>query len=467
MIKINNLKIAYIGGGSKNWAKVFMNDLALDGEIEGKIALYDIDEKAALRNKKIGDLINLNKECKSKWKYEVCNTIESALDKADFVIISILPGTFEEMRVDVHLPQNYQIFQTVGDTVGPGGVMRAMRTVPLYENFAKKIKEICPKAWVINYTNPMNICVKTLYDVFPEIKAFGCCHEVFHAQEFLTLVVKEKLNLLERPKREEIIIDVSGINHFTWITKASYKEYDDILPWINDFYNNHFEEGIYEGKDPLAFKYNTFAYGNKVKMDLYKRYNVLGAAGDRHLVEFMNNKWYLKDLDTISNWKISITTVDSRIKDCQNKIEQAELESIGKKEIVLQHSDEEGVAIIKALLGLKDLKTNVNYVNNGQVSGLRNKSIVESNCIFSKDKITPINASPLYTDVLNLVSRNLLNIDNTYEGIKERNLKKIFASFVNESLCSNLTIEEARKMFNEMLNGTKKYLLPYYNELSI
>lgn len=133
------IKIAYIGGGSKEWARVFMTDLALATDLSGEIALYDIDREAAIRNKKIGDRINMHPNTLSKWDYLVTDTIEAALTGADFVAISILPGFIETMNVDVHAPEKYGIFQSVGDTVGPGGVIRSMRTVPLFEFFAKKI----------------------------------------------------------------------------------------------------------------------------------------------------------------------------------------------------------------------------------------------------------------------------------------------------------------------------------------
>ena len=133
---MRSIKLAYIGGGSKAWARVFMNDLALTEGLTGEIALYDIDRAAALRNQRIGERINEHPEAKATWRYTVAETLEEALTGADFVAISILPGTFDEMAADVHRPEKYGIYQSVGDTVGPGGVMRALRTVPLFEGFA-------------------------------------------------------------------------------------------------------------------------------------------------------------------------------------------------------------------------------------------------------------------------------------------------------------------------------------------
>lgn len=112
------IKLAYIGGGSKAWARVFMNDLALSEGISGEIALYDIDMEAARRNQKIGARINENSVTVSKWDYVVYDTLEAALTGADFVACSILPGTFDEMHSDVHAPEKFGIYQS--DEGNPG-----------------------------------------------------------------------------------------------------------------------------------------------------------------------------------------------------------------------------------------------------------------------------------------------------------------------------------------------------------
>ena len=174
-----NLTIAYIGGGSRGWAWGFMTDLATDPDLCGTVRLYDIDREAAERNRIIGGKISADPGAVSRWHYEVSPTLEEALIDADFVVISILPATFREMTSDVHLPEREGIWQPVGDTVGAGGFMRAMHTVPMFVTIAEAICDTAPDAWVINYTNPMSLCVRTLYHVFPQIKAFGCCHEVF------------------------------------------------------------------------------------------------------------------------------------------------------------------------------------------------------------------------------------------------------------------------------------------------
>ena len=148
MSDIKNLQIAYIGGGSRGWAWGFMTDLATDPEISGTIRLYDIDKEAAERNRVIGQKISAHPKAVSRWSYEVSNTLREALTGADFVVISILPGTFREMQSDVHLPERVGVWQPVGDTVGAGGFMRALRTIPMYVVIAEAIRDFAPDAWV-------------------------------------------------------------------------------------------------------------------------------------------------------------------------------------------------------------------------------------------------------------------------------------------------------------------------------
>ena len=457
-----NIKIAYIGGGSKLWARVFMSDLAVAEDLSGEIALYDIDIEAAQRNARIGERINKNLATKSVFEYKVYENLDDALHNATFVVISILPGTFKEMRSDVHAPEKYGIYQSVGDTVGPGGILRAMRTVPIYEEFARKIQAICPEAWVLNFTNPMSICTKVLYDIFPGIKAFGCCHEVFHAQEFLSCVLKETRGI--DIHRSEIYTDACGVNHFTWITEATYQNID-LLSLLPEFIDKFYEEGYFEraGKSRFAFREDPFAYGNKVKLDLFTKYGALGAAGDRHLAEFMPGKWYLKDPETVKEWQFGLTTVDFREKQQAERIAETIEMAEGKREFPVVKSTEEAVDLMKALLGFGTIVSNVNLPNIGQMPQMPLGSIVETNCIFSNDQVKPVVSRELPIAVANLVYRNCVNIDTTYEGIKERDLNKLYVAFANQPLCNHLTMQESKELFKEMCYNTREYLDSYYD----
>ena len=292
--KMSDVQIAYIGGGSRGWAWTFMTDLALEPDMSGTIRLYDIDKKAAEANKIIGNQVTAREDAVGKWEYEAYDSIQTALEGADFVVLSILPGTFDEMAVDVHMPERLGIYQSVGDTAGPGGIMRALRTIPMYVEIAEAIRDHAPNAWVINYTNPMSLCVKTLYHVFPQIKAFGCCHEVFGTQKVLKEIVEQKFGV-EEIDRSEIQVNVLGINHFTWFDYASYKGID-LFPVYKEYIDAHYEEGHHE-RDKHWMN-SSFECAHRVKFDLFRRYGMIAAAGDRHLAEFMPGNEYLNDPET-------------------------------------------------------------------------------------------------------------------------------------------------------------------------
>ncbi len=459
--KAQNLNVAYIGGGSRGWAWGFMMDLAMDESLCGTVRLYDIDHDAARRNEIIGNKISAHPDAKSKWNYTVSGSLQEVLTGADFVVISILPGTFEEMRSDVHLPERLGVYQPVGDTVGPGGFMRAMRTIPMFVEIGEAIRDYAPDAWVINYTNPMTLSIRTLYEVFPGIKAFGCCHEVFHAQDLLCRVLKETRGI--EAIRKEIYTDASGINHFTWITEAKHGS-TDILALLPEFMEKFYEEGYYEQPGRrFAFQEDPFAYGNKLKLDLFRRYGALGAAGDRHLAEFCPGTWYLKNPQTVKDWQFNLTTVDFREAQQAEKVAETIEMAEGRKPFPVTQSTEEAADLMKALMGFTTIVSNVNLPNMGQMSQLPLGSIVETNCVFSNDQVRPVVSRPLPTGAAALVQQNCLNIDTTYEGIKERNLNKLFQAFRNQPLCGCLTEEDAKALFKEMCLNTRAYLDPFFD----
>jgi galacturan 1,4-alpha-galacturonidase len=451
--KVEDLNIAYIGGGSRNWAWSLMSDLALEGQLSGVVRLYDIDYEAACENRDFGNKISLKAEAVGKWKYEVAECIEEALTGADFVVISILPGTFEEMRSDVHLPEKYGIYQSVGDTVGPAGLVRALRTIPMYVEFAEKIRQYAPNAWVINYTNPMTLCTRTLYAVFPGIKAFGCCHGVFEGQEVLVQALKE-MRGIDAGGRNEIKTNVLGINHFTWIDQASYKNLD-LFPVFSEFAEKYAEEGYQEkGKD--SWEKNVGGSANRVTFDLFRRYGIMAFSADRHLAEFVP-PWYLKDLETVRSWKFNLTPVDFRIESSRKQNERRKRILAGDEEFILRHTGEEGVHQIKSLLGLDDFVTNVNIPNKGQFEGIPLGSVVETNAYFSRDSVRPVFAGKLPEDVQNLVVRHVYNQETILKAALAKDKELAFRAFLNDPLVT-LSIRDARELFEQMLKNTRQYL---------
>ncbi|MBQ9510750.1 MAG: alpha-glucosidase/alpha-galactosidase [Clostridia bacterium] len=454
--KVKDIKIAYIGGGSRGWAWGLMSDLVSAEDISGTVNLYDIDLAAAKNNAVIGEKFNSAEGAKSHWTYRVLETLDGALEGADFVIISILPGTFEEMKSDVHTPEKYGIYQSVGDTTGPGGIIRALRTIPMFEVIAEGIKNVCPDAWVINYTNPMTLCVKTLYRVFPQIKAFGCCHEVFGTQNLLAEAYAS-ITGEEKPSRQEININVVGINHFTWITSAYYKN-TDLFPIYREFAEKY-KDGYTVGWDEKKFN-NVFAYTQKVKFDLFSRFGYIAAAGDRHLAEFCPGKWYLSSPESVREWGFWLTPVSWRVDDLKNRLAKSAGYIDGTITPTIKNTGEDGVKQMRALLGLGNLKTNVNIPNYGQIPNLPLGAVVETNAFFSSGTVSPIFSYDVPKEIYPLVSRIVSEQEIISDAGAKRDLEAAFLAFICDPLVTT-SIADSRKLFYEMIGNTKKYLGEY------
>lgn len=463
--KVEGVKLAYIGGGSRGWAREFMSDLAAEEAISGTVYLYDIDYSAAKDNEKIGQMYSALDDAKSRWQYKAVKTLEEALKDADFVVISILPGTFDEMQSDVHTPEKYGIYQTVGDTTGPGGIVRALRSVPMFKVIAEGVRDYCPNAWVINYTNPMAICVDALYRYFPEIKAFGCCHEVFATQYLMGWAYNEKYGKIL--SRDEVKVNVVGINHFTWLTSAKYGE-QDLYPMYTEFVDKYYEKGFEcQDKNWLNAKFSG-GKGQRVKFDLFKRYGVIAAAGDRHLVEFCPRDWYLhdpyhvpdSDCVRLEDWKVVLTSVKYRKEDLLDRIKKTKKILAGEEKVKIEYTGEEGVQQMKAILGLAPITTNMNMPNRGQIPNLPNGIVVETNAVFDKDSVVPVNAGSIPKGIDNLVQRVAYNQSLTVDAAVTGDYELAFKAFINDPLV-NLSVADARKLFDEMLENTKAYLPDY------
>ncbi|MBQ9756028.1 MAG: alpha-glucosidase/alpha-galactosidase [Clostridia bacterium] len=453
---VKNLKIAYIGGGSRGWARTLMTDLAKEPDIAGTVSMYDIDFEAAADNAKVGNRVTAREDVVGKWNYVAVKTIGEALTGADFVVLSIQPGTFDEMEVDVHLPEKYGIYQSVGDTVGPGGVVRSLRTIPIYAQFALDIKKYCPDAWVINFTNPMTVCVRTLYKVFPEIKAFGCCHEVFGTQKMFAGLLKDKFGM--EINREDVKFNVLGVNHFTWVDEVKYKGVD-LMPLLR--------EAIVENPNGMRhFDQNwanrTFKNSYMVLSDLFKKYGIIPAAGDRHIAEFVPGNWYLKDPATVEKFGFTLTTVDWRRERLAKQNQTTARLASGEEQMVFKNTGEESVRQIKALLGMGEFVTNVNIPNYGQMEGLPLGAVVETNAFFSGDSIRPIYAGKLPNEVEALVTRVVHNQETIVEAGLNGDYELAFKAFQNDANM-NLDPVQARELYDEMLEKTSKYL-PAYDE---
>ncbi|MBR2684543.1 MAG: hypothetical protein IKE59_00610 [Erysipelotrichaceae bacterium] len=308
---------------------------------------------------------------------------------------------------------------------------------------------------VINYTNPMSLCVKTLYETFPKIKAFGCCHEVFNTQEVLASIVSKELNI-PNIKRTDLYTNVIGINHFTWFTSASYKDHD-IFPIYRKYIDEHYEEGYQFTSDNWMNSYFSCAY--RVKFDLFRRYGNIAAAGDRHLAEFMPGDEYLKDPKTVEKWKFSLTPVSYRKDDLKKRVERSGRLYREEEHIDLKSTGEEGVQLIKALCGLGNRVSNVNLPNYGlQIPNLPKEAVVETNALFTYHSVSPLYAGELPEDILKLIQPHVINHDTIYKAEITKNRDLVYEAFRNDpNIHGRLSEDQIHDLADTMIKNTAKY----------
>ncbi len=439
------LKIAYIGGGSRGWARTLMRDLACCVELSGEIRLYDIDFPGAQLNEALGNWLQEQPGVKSRWHYRAVRGIAEALIGADFVFISITPGPLEMMAHEIAVAEKYGLFFPVGDTTGAPGLMRCLRSAIIFAGFARAIAEHAPRAWVINYSNPMTVCTRTLTKVAPELKTFGCCHEVFGTQYILADLAQQYLGLPEMPARNEIHVNVLGINHFTWIDRAEYAGHD-----LLGILREHIQKpGVLRRFDPSEVEEqgNWFADNLQIKFSLFQRFGILAAAGDRHLAEFVPG--FTRSPDELFRWGVIRTPVSYRIENFQLGETFAREMMAGNIPVILDPSDEEAVRQIKALLGQGDLLTNVNLPNRGQIANLPPDVVVETNAYFSRDQVQPLASGALPPGVHALVARHVENQEMIIQAALTRDKDLAFQTIFNDPT-TNLPLDQAWAMFNEI-----------------
>lgn len=454
------VKIGYIGGGSQGWAHTLINDLAHCSDVSGDVALYDVEYEPAAMNAELGNQVMDREAAVGDWTFEAHRDMGSALDGADFVICSIQDPPEETFAHDIDAPKEYGIYQTVADTVGPGGTLRALRAIPQYREIAAMVEQRCPDAWVINYTNPMTVCTRTLYEEYPDIKAIGLCHEVFGTQRLLAEITERYVDEANEVTADEIDVNVKGINHFTWIDSAYWRGHD-VFQYLDAELEARksipgFAPGELEGE-------SYWINNHQIAFDLYNRFGLLGAAGDRHLAEFV--PWYLAidEPQEIERWGIRLTPSSARVSDSDSDSEgPAKMQRYldGDEEFEFHESNEEAVDIIRALLGIEPIKTHVNYPNHGQILGVTDGAVVETNALVTGDSVTPLVAGGLPPEIHSMVMTHVTNQETLIEAGFTGDLDRAFRAFLNEPLV-RLQRDAARELFVDLVEREHEYLDDY------
>jgi alpha-galactosidase len=268
----------------------------------------------------------------------------------------------------------------------------------------------------------------------------------------LARIVGQHLNI-ETPSRDEIQVNVMGVNHFTWVDRAMYQEHD-----VLDILRKHLEQPgtlrKYTQAEVESWN-NWFHSAEQVKFSLFQRFGILAAAGDRHLVEFLPG--FVRSPETLFEWGVIRTPVSWRIERWTNAPQKTRDLINGVTPFVLERSGEEGINMIKALLGLGDLVTNVNMENMGQVSNAHLHAVVETNAHFSRGTIRPLSAGKLPAGIAPLINQHIANQELIIEAALNDDMDLAFQAFFNDPT-NHLPIDVAWELFNRMLEANRKYI---------
>ncbi len=458
---VSEITLAYIGGGSLNWAQVLMADMVHDRSLAGEIRLFDLNLEAAQRNAAIGN--RLSQAHGLSIRYTASETIASALKGVDFVIVSILPGSFDDMAKDIELPEAEGILQSVGDTVGPGGLVRAMRAIPAMAEIAEAIRTYAPKAFVCNLTNPMSVLTGALYAAFPDIRAWGECHEVTKLRHIIAWLANRAEGSIRYGFRD-VQVNVLGINHFTWVDRA-FVGGRDWLPDYLSFAAENREKGWRAVPlDPADEFQRYFEDINRVKFDLASRFGIAAAAGDRHLAEFLPSSWYLS---RSAEWGFGLTPVDWRRRDQAKRREDARAAEAANGVPSLRAVSEEAlVGQIRALTRGETLIVNANMPNTGQMEGLAPGTVVETNVLFSGHGVRPVHAGRLPAAVEALVKPHAERQNAVLKAVLAGDGVTLEGLFLSDPLVTPLGQDRAAKLFRTMVAATAARLPENLRRLS-
>ncbi len=458
-----SVKIAILGGGGRYWAPVVLRDLALCPDLTGEVRLHDLGIEGVRASARTGRALFRHPDSRTTFRIRTTTDLKPALAGADFVVIGISPGPASMFANDLEIPLRHGILHTVGDTTGPAGISRALRAIPIFTAYAEAIAEHCPRAWVVNYANPMTLCTAALYAAFPGIRAFGCCHEVAAAKDRLAKLVAADTGA-KRPPREAIHLDVAGVNHFTFALGARHAG-RDLMPLVDREVQkpDAFGDATDYARDNAA-RGAFWDHRGLVGLDLYRRFGALGAAGDRHLVEFV--PWYLAGGEaSLHRWGVVVTPASFRagtwtpapgVTPAPNPLDPGT--GLPKR---LRPSGEEGVAQICALAGIRDLVTNVNLPNWGQMPQLPAGAVVETNAAFRADRVDP-SVAPALPPALAALVRRVTEVQAlTLQAGRERDFGLALQAVLLDPLCV-FAPDRAETMLREMLTANRA-LLPGWN----
>ena len=399
------MKITFLGAGSTVFAKNVLGDTMMcDPLRDVEIALYDIDATRLQESQFVIEFLNnsINQGRATVRTYLGVENRKAALRGANFVINAIQVGGYRPCTViDFEIPKKYGMRQTIGDTLGIGGIFRALRTIPVMRDFAKDMEEVCPNAWLLNYTNPMAMLTGYMQR-HTGVKTIGLCHSV----QVCTSELLKKLGMEDYlGKTTE---KIAGINHMAWLLELKDKQGNDLYPEIRR-----------RAKEKNA----TEKHDDMVRFDYIDKLGYYCTESSEHNAEY--NPFFIKQGrdDLIEKFNIPLDEYPRRCVNQEKRWAERKDQILQEQKLEHERSREYASRIMEAMVTNMPYSIGGNVINNGLISNLPNEACVEVPCMVDAAGIHPtyIGALPLQLAAMNAsnVYTQLLTIEAAHTGCKE------------------------------------------------
>ncbi len=438
------IKIVFMGAGSTVFARNVLGDCMCTPALqESELALYDIDAKRLAESQIILDAINknINNGRAVISTYLGIENRKAALKDADFVVNAIQVGGYDPCTItDFEIPKKYGLRQTIADTLGIGGIMRALRTIPVMEGFARDMEEVCPKTLFLNYTNPMAMLTGYIQR-YSTIQTVGLCHSVQVCSEGLL----KKLGMEDKLEgRKELI---AGINHMGWLLELKDRDGNDLYPEI---------------KKRAAKKNAEEKHDDMVRFDYIRNFGYYCTESSEHNAEY--NPLYIKSRypEMIDKFNIPLDEYPRR---CINQIADWESEKeriLDNGNITHTRSHEYASYIMEAVVTGKPYKIGGNVLNKGLIENLPADACVEVPCLVDNRGINPCHVGRL---PVQCAAMNMTNINTqllTIEAAVTKDRSYIYqAAMLDPHTAAELNPEDIRNMCDELIEAHGDYMKDY------
>ncbi len=429
------VKITFMGAGSTVFAKNVLGDsMCTEALRDSEICLYDIDGNRLKESQIMLEAINKNiNDGRAKIKtYMGTENRKEALRGADFVVNAIQVGGYDPCTItDFEIPKKYGLRQTIADTLGIGGIMRTLRTIPVLETFAQDIEEVCPDAWFLNYTNPMAM-LSGYMQRYTGVKTVGLCHSVQVCSEGLlkSLGMEDKLE-----GRRELI---AGINHMGWLLEIKDKDGNDLYPEI---------------RRRAKEKNRTEKHGDMTRFDYIDKLGYYCTESSEHNAEY--NPFFIKSKypELIERFNIPLDEYPRR---CINQIEgwnKQRDELMNNPMLSHTRSSEYASYIMESIVTNRPYKIGGNVVNKGGlIENLPHDACVEVPCMVDGMGINPCRVGRL---PVQLAAMNMTNINVqllTIEAAVTRKREHIYhAAMLDPHTAAELSIDDIVSMVDDLI----------------